>query len=47
MSQLIPIGSPALRALVADAGERASMRFLESFAVSIRNLHTRPAYFDN
>ena len=47
MSQLVLIGLPALQALVATGGKRASMRFLEFFAVSIRNLHTRPAYFDN
>ena len=40
----IPIGSPALPALVAAAGERASMRFLEFFAANIRNPHTRRAY---
>ena len=47
MSQLIPIGSPTLQALVAIGGKRASMRFLEFFAVNIRNPHTRRAYFDN
>jgi site-specific recombinase XerC len=31
-------------ALVAAAGERAGMRFLEFFAVNIRNPHTRRAY---
>jgi site-specific recombinase XerD len=31
-------------ALVAAAGERASMRFLEFFAANIRNPHTRRAY---
>jgi hypothetical protein len=36
--------SPALPALVAAAGERASMRFLEFFAANIRNPHTRRAY---
>jgi hypothetical protein len=30
--------------LIAAAGERASMRFLEFFAANIRNLHTRRAY---
>src|SRR5438045_3967228 len=44
MNQLVPIGSPALPALVAAAGERASMRFLEFFAANIRNPHTRRAY---
>src|SRR5271170_2193798 len=44
MNQLVPISSPALPALVAAAGERASMRFLEFFAATIRNPHTRRAY---
>jgi integrase/recombinase XerC len=44
MSQLAPIISPALPALVAAARERASMRFLEFFAANIRNPHTRRAY---
>ena len=43
---LIPLaaGSPALPALVAANGERASLRFLEFFAAGIRNPHTRRAY---
>jgi len=46
MNQLAPIGSPAaLPQLVAGAGERASMRFLEFFAANIRNPHTRRAYY--
>jgi site-specific recombinase XerC len=44
MSQLVPIGSPTLPALVAAAGERAGMRFLEFFAANIRIPHTRRAY---
>ena len=44
MNQFVPIGSLALPALVAAAGERASMRFLEFFAANIRNPHTRRAY---
>ena len=44
MNQLVPISSSTLPALVAAAGERASMRFLEFFAVNIRNPHTRRAY---
>jgi len=44
MNKLVPISSPALPAIVAAAGERASMRFLEFFAASIRNPHTRRAY---
>ena len=43
-SQLIPVTCPALPALVAAAGERASMRFLEFCAANIRNPHTRRAY---
>jgi site-specific recombinase XerD len=35
----------ALPALVAAAGDRASMRFLEFFAANIRNPHTRRAYY--
>jgi hypothetical protein len=44
MNQLVPISSPALPALVAAAGERAGMRFLEFFAANICNPHTRRAY---
>jgi hypothetical protein len=44
MNKLVPISSPALPALVATAGEHASMRFLEFLAATIRNPHTRPAY---
>jgi len=44
MNQLVPIGSFRLPALVAAAGERASVRFLEFFAANIRNPHTRRAY---
>jgi site-specific recombinase XerC len=36
--------SPPLPALIAAAGERASMRFLEFFAANIRNPHTRRAF---
>jgi len=43
MSQLVPITSSTLPVLVAAAGERASMRFLEFFAANIRNPHTRRA----
>jgi integrase/recombinase XerC len=45
MNQLIPVGPPTLPALVAAAGERASMRFVEFFAANIRNPHTRRAYY--
>jgi len=46
MNQLAPLPSPALAlpALVATADERARLRFLEFFAVTIRNPHTRRAY---
>ena len=44
MNQLVSIASATLPALVAAAGERAGMRFLEFFAVNIRNPHTRRAY---
>ena len=45
LNQIVAINSSALPALVAAAGERASMRFLEFFAVNIRNPHTRRAYY--
>jgi len=44
VNQLVPITSSTLPALVAAAGERAGMRFLEFFAANIRNPHTRRAY---
>ena len=48
MTALIPVVLPSsaatLPALVAAAGERAGMRFLEFFAANIRNPHTRRAY---
>jgi site-specific recombinase XerD len=45
MNQLTRITpSTALPALIAVAGDRASMRFLEFFAANIRNPHTRRAY---
>ncbi|MGG5891072.1 tyrosine-type recombinase/integrase [Falsiroseomonas sp. HC035] len=36
--------APAFPALIASAGERAGLRFLEFFAACIRNPHTRRAY---
>jgi site-specific recombinase XerC len=45
VNQLVPIASAQLPALVAAAGDRASMRFLEFFAANIRNPHTRRAYY--
>jgi hypothetical protein len=46
MSDLILTPSPRsiIPALIAAAGERAGMRFLEFFAANIRNPHTRRAY---
>jgi hypothetical protein len=45
MNQLVTVGQgPFLPALVTAAGERAQVRFLEFFAASIRNAHTRRAY---
>lgn len=46
MNQLAPLPSPslALPALIASADDRAQLRFLEFFAVTIRNPHTRRAY---
>jgi hypothetical protein len=41
MNQLVPLRSSALPELVAAAGERASMRFLEFFVANIRSPHTR------
>jgi len=36
--------APIIPALVAGAGERAALRFLEFFTVNIRNKNTRKAY---
>jgi site-specific recombinase XerD len=45
MNQLAPLGlTHAMPALIAAAGEQASLRFLEFFAANIRNAHTRQAY---
>ena len=46
MTQAIALATPALvlPALVASADERCQRRFLEFFAVTIRNPHTRRAY---
>ena len=38
-----PASSPVLPALIAGAGDRASLRFLEYFTVNIRNKNTRAA----
>jgi site-specific recombinase XerD len=44
MSDVVLAVSSRLPALVAAAGESAGVRFLEFFAASIRNAHTRRAY---
>ena len=44
MTALALVGTAAVPALVANAGERAGIRFLEFFASTIRNPHTRRAY---
>ena len=44
MTALALVGTVAVTALVANAGERAGIRFLEFFASTIRNPHTRRAY---
>jgi integrase/recombinase XerC len=46
MTQAVALALPvlALPALVASADERGQRRFLEFFAVTIRNAHTRRAY---
>ena len=41
---LAPAGLATVPAIVASAGERAGIRFLEFFASAIRNPHTRRAY---
>ena len=47
MNQLALIAaSLALPALIATAGERGSLRFLEFFVANIRTLRTRRAYND-
>ncbi|BCZ85719.1 integrase (plasmid) [Paraburkholderia terrae] len=42
--QLVTLNNINMPALVAKAGERAGVRFLEFFASAIRNPHTRRAY---
>ncbi len=46
MNQVAPLPSPtlALPALIASADDATRLRFLEFFAVTIRNAHTRRAY---
>ena len=44
MNQLVRFDISTLPRLVTAAGERAGLRFLEFFAVTIRNPHTRRAY---
>jgi site-specific recombinase XerD len=43
-SEIIGAHRPHVPALIAAAGDRASLRFLEFFAATIRNPHTRRAY---
>ena len=45
MTTLVPVTpAPSLPRIVIKAGEKAQLRFLEFFAASIRNPHTRRAY---
>ena len=45
MNQLVPLPSALpVPVRVAAAGDKASKRFLEFFAATIRNAHTRRAY---
>ena len=44
MSAIVHVEQASLPSLVANTGERASWRFLEFFAVHIRNRNTRTAY---
>jgi hypothetical protein len=44
MNQLVPVSGYESPALIAAAGDRARVRFLEFFTANIRNLHTRRAY---
>jgi integrase/recombinase XerC len=44
MNQLVQFGGGPFFTLVAAAGERAHLRFLEFFTANIRNPHTRRAY---
>lgn len=44
MNHLAPLSSPSLPRVVAAAGERARVRFIEFFTANIRNPNTRRAY---
>jgi integrase/recombinase XerC len=44
MNELIPLTAHPSPALIAAAGDRAKLRFLEFFTANIRNRHTRRAY---
>ena len=44
MSELVPVALAGVPAIVTMAGDRAALRFLEFFASTIRNPHTRRAY---
>lgn len=41
----LPLQALGLPVLIAGAGERAGIRFLEFFAANIRNPHARRAYY--
>lgn len=43
-NSLADTGSPVVPALFADAGEKASLKFIEFFTANIRNKNTRQAY---
>jgi len=44
LTNTLQLSAPTVPALVANAGERAGVRFVEFFAAQIRNPHTRRAY---
>jgi hypothetical protein len=44
MNQLVPFTSSHAPTIVAAAGDRAEIRFLEFFAANIRNKNTRRGY---
>src|SRR5262249_62275752 len=44
MNQLVSFVAHAFPSLIAAAGERAQLRFLEFFTANIRNAHTPRAY---
>ena len=44
MNQMLALSSLSLPAIIANADDRAQLRFLEFFASNIRIPHTRRAY---